>query len=100
MARGFCLDLKLIIRRGVKRKAPGFSPVGMAVRAVYVPISGWDWSGVKSGRSGGLHPTLRKSAKDGAPEPLGSVEGGATRPLGRTGHPAVLGWQQYKALRW
>src|ERR1039458_4860213 len=41
--------------------------------------------GVKSGSASGLHPTLRKSAKDGAPELLGwSRVGQPARPvLGR-----------------
>jgi hypothetical protein len=36
---------------------------------------GWNWRRGKNGGASGLRPTLRKGAKDGAPEPLGLVKG-------------------------
>jgi hypothetical protein len=54
-------------------------PVAMAVGDVYIPCG---LGRVKSGGASGLHPTLRKGAKDGAPEALGLVKGGPPAGLG------------------
>ena len=46
------------------------------------------------GTASGLHPTLRKSAKDGAPEPLGLVKGG---PPAMNPTHAAHGWGTRRA---
>jgi hypothetical protein len=45
----------------------------------------------RAGGASGLHPTLRRSAKDGAPEALGLVKGGKAKAGGAGDlHPTPL----------